>query len=100
MATFICSRMRFERTEMQARRESRKIELPHPWTDAQLAAIEEDVLAEQPRGAEPRPRVRGCHAVAIRFVAAAAASGPREAGPRHGARPGLRPCSGFGEPAP
>jgi len=54
VATFICSRMRFERSEMQARRESRKIELPHPWTDAQLAAIEEDVLAEQPRGAMPR----------------------------------------------
>jgi acyl dehydratase len=54
VATFICSRMRFERTEMQARRESRKVELPHPWTDEQLAAIEEDVLAEKPRGATPR----------------------------------------------
>jgi acyl dehydratase len=54
VATFICSRMRFERSEMQARRESRKIELPHPWTDEQLAAIEEDVLAEKPRGAMPR----------------------------------------------
>jgi acyl dehydratase len=54
VATFICSRMRFERSEMQARRESRKIELPHPWTDEQLAAIEEDVLAEKPRGAVPR----------------------------------------------
>ena len=54
VATFICSRMRFERSEMQKRIESRKIELPHPWTDAQLAAIEEDILAEQPRGAAPR----------------------------------------------
>jgi acyl dehydratase len=54
VATFICSRMRFERTEMQKRRESRKIELPHPWTDEQLAAIEEDVLREKPRGADPR----------------------------------------------
>jgi acyl dehydratase len=54
VATFICSRMRFERTEMQKRRESRKIELPHPWTDAQLAAIEDDILAETPRGAQPR----------------------------------------------
>jgi len=54
VSTFICSRMRFERTEMQARRESRKIELPHPWTEDQLKAIEADVLAEKPRGAEPR----------------------------------------------
>jgi len=54
VATFICSRMRFERTEMQKRRESRKIELPHPWTDEQLAAIEDDILAETPRGAVPR----------------------------------------------
>ncbi|MDF0544288.1 MaoC family dehydratase N-terminal domain-containing protein [Sphingobium sp. H39-3-25] len=51
---FICSRMRFERTEMQKRRESRKIELPHPWTDDQVAAIEADILAETPRGATPR----------------------------------------------
>jgi acyl dehydratase len=54
VATFICSRMRFERSEMQARRESRKVELPHPWTDDELAAVEEDILAENPRGALPR----------------------------------------------
>ena len=54
VTTFICSRMRFERTEMQKRAESRKIELPHPWTDEQLTAIEEDILAETPRGATPR----------------------------------------------
>lgn len=54
VARFICSRMRFERTEMQKRRSSRKIELPHPWTDEQLAKVEEDILAETPRGAEPR----------------------------------------------
>lgn len=54
LTTFICSRMRFERTEMQKRREGRKIELPHPWTDGQLAAIEQDILAERPRGASPR----------------------------------------------
>jgi acyl dehydratase len=54
VATFICSRMRFERSEMQARREGRKIELPHPWTDAELASIEEQILAEKPRGDEPR----------------------------------------------
>jgi acyl dehydratase len=54
VTTFICSRMRFERTEMQKRRESRKIELPHPWTDAEIEQIERDVLAERPRGATPR----------------------------------------------
>jgi acyl dehydratase len=54
LATFICSRMRFERAEMQARRESRKIDLPHPWTESQLEQIENDVLAEKPRGDVPR----------------------------------------------
>ncbi|MEU9779829.1 MaoC family dehydratase N-terminal domain-containing protein [Streptomyces phaeochromogenes] len=54
VARFICSRMRFERSEMQKRRKSRTIELPHPWADAELERIEEDILAETPRGAEPR----------------------------------------------
>jgi acyl dehydratase len=54
VATFICSRMRFERTEMQARRESRKIELPHPWKPEEIAEIENAILAEIPRGATPR----------------------------------------------
>lgn len=57
-ATFICSRMRFERTEMQKRAEKRTeanpITLPHPWTEEELAAIEKSILAEQPRGATPR----------------------------------------------
>jgi hypothetical protein len=54
VATFICSRMRFERTEMQKRAKSREIEVPHPWTEDELAAIDEGILAETPRGAEPR----------------------------------------------
>jgi acyl dehydratase len=54
VATFICSRMRFERTEMQKRAKSREIEVPHPWTEDELASIDEDILAETPRGAEPR----------------------------------------------
>lgn len=54
VARFICSRMRFERTQMQARRASRAIDLPHPWTEEELVEIEESVLAEKPRGAEPR----------------------------------------------
>ncbi|HHW1763906.1 TPA: FAS1-like dehydratase domain-containing protein [Pseudomonas aeruginosa] len=53
-ATFICSRMRFERGEMQKRRESRAIEVPHPWKDEEIAEIEAQILAEKPRGAEPR----------------------------------------------
>jgi len=54
VATFICSRMRFERSEMQKRAKSRPIEVPHPWTEEELIAIEEDILAEVPRGGEPR----------------------------------------------
>ncbi len=54
VSTFICSRMRFERGEMQKRAETRKIEVPHPWTDDEIAAIEAQILAEKPRGAEPR----------------------------------------------
>jgi acyl dehydratase len=53
-ATFLCSRMRFERSEMQKRAVSRTIELPHPWKDEELAAIEERILTEKPRGATPR----------------------------------------------
>ncbi|MDR3530477.1 MAG: MaoC family dehydratase N-terminal domain-containing protein [Rhodopila sp.] len=54
VATFICSRVRFERTEAQKRATTRAIELPHPWTEEQILAIEEQVLAETPRGATPR----------------------------------------------
>jgi acyl dehydratase len=54
VAKFICSRMRYERTEMQKRREGRKIELPHPWTEEELRQIEDQVLAEKERGGVPR----------------------------------------------
>lgn len=54
VTTFICSRMRFERGEMQKRAGGRAIELPHPWTDDELAEIEAQVLTEQPRGDVPR----------------------------------------------
>jgi hypothetical protein len=54
VAKFVCSRMRFERTEMQKRASTRAIELPHPWTEAQITEIEDDILAETPRGATPR----------------------------------------------
>lgn len=54
VAEFICSRMRYERTEAQKRATSRTITIPHPWTEEEVAAIEEQVLAETPRGATPR----------------------------------------------
>ncbi len=54
VATFICSRVRFERTEAQGRASSRAVQVPHPWTGQEIAAIEEQVLAEAPRGATPR----------------------------------------------
>ena len=54
VATFICSRVRFERTEAQGRAKAREIVLPHPWTQEDIERIEGDVLAERPRGAEPR----------------------------------------------
>lgn len=54
VAEFIISRVRFERTEAQKRAPSRAVELPHPYTDAQIAEIEEMILAESPRGSTPR----------------------------------------------
>jgi hypothetical protein len=54
VADFICSRMRFERSEMQKRAPSREIQVPHPWTDEQLIELEQQILAEAPRGATPR----------------------------------------------
>ena len=54
IAEFICSRMRFERGEMQKRAPTRAIELPHPWTAEEITQIEDDILAEKPRGATPR----------------------------------------------
>jgi acyl dehydratase len=54
IAEFICSRMRFERGEMQKRASGRAIAIPHPWTEEEVAAIEEQVLAEKPRGDLPR----------------------------------------------
>lgn len=45
---------RFERGRAQQRASDRTIELPHPWTPEELAAIDEAVLAERPRGAEQR----------------------------------------------
>ena len=54
VATFICSRIRFERIEAQGRAESRAVTIPHPWTEDEIWQIESDILAEAPRGADPR----------------------------------------------
>jgi acyl dehydratase len=54
VATFICSRIRFERAQAQKLRSSRDVTVPHPWTDEELASIEDAVLAESPRGSIPR----------------------------------------------
>ena len=54
VATFICSRIRFERSEAQKRASARAITIPHPWTEEEIVAIEDQVLAEKPRGATPR----------------------------------------------
>jgi acyl dehydratase len=46
--------MNFMRQKAKAAAGDRKLELPHPWTTDEVEEIEADVLAEQPRGAEPR----------------------------------------------
>ena len=54
VAEFICSRMRFERREMQKRAATREITVPHPWSEEELFAIEDQILAEKPCGAKLR----------------------------------------------
>ena len=54
VGNFICSRMRFERGEMQKRATTREITVPHQWKEDELAAIDAAILAERPRGAETR----------------------------------------------
>lgn len=44
----------YERRAARSRAEGRRLELPHQWTDEELAAIEDEVLAERARGADPR----------------------------------------------
>lgn len=54
MADFVCSCMRFERSEMQQRALARAMEVPHPWKADELAEIERQICLEQPRGSTPR----------------------------------------------
>jgi acyl dehydratase len=113
IATFICSRVRFERTEMQKRRESRKLELPHPWKNAEIDQIENDILAETPRGALARfwedvnvgdeidVVTKGPISLSdeIAYIAAGAAPIPRIAAHRIALR-GLSPPPPLGLPGP
>ena len=57
LATIHWSVINFERGSAAARtgtQASKQPELPHPWTEPELAEIEARVLAQRPRGAEPR----------------------------------------------
>jgi acyl dehydratase len=55
LATIDWRVINFERGSASSRTGGRaRPELPHPWTDAELAAIEDRVLAERPRGPEQR----------------------------------------------
>jgi acyl dehydratase len=96
VAELLMGRFRFERVEAQHRSQGRQIELPHPWTDDELAEIEADVLAEAPRGSTPRfwddvevedeidPVTKGPLGLTdeIAFIAAGAAPIPRLAAHR------------------
>jgi hypothetical protein len=44
----------YERAAARDRSGSRKVEIPHPWTDEEVLRIEQRMLAQRPRGAEPR----------------------------------------------
>lgn len=46
--------VRYERGEAKSRADKRPVELPHPWTADELTEIEAAVLAERPRGGDPR----------------------------------------------
>ncbi len=44
----------FERAAARKKSRTREIEVPHSWTEDELRAVEDRVLAQRPRGAEPR----------------------------------------------
>jgi acyl dehydratase len=45
---------RIERSAARDRSQRRTVELPHPWTPEELEAIDGDIIAEAPRGAQER----------------------------------------------
>ena len=46
--------VRAERSAARSKGKYHKLEVPHPWTEEEVAKVEADVLGERPRGAEPR----------------------------------------------
>jgi acyl dehydratase len=54
VATIRWSVINYERATARSKGKESGTVLPHPWTEAELLAIEDEVLAEAPRGAEPR----------------------------------------------
>lgn len=44
----------YERAAARKKSSKRQIEVPHPWTEEELRSVEERVLSQRPRGAEPR----------------------------------------------
>jgi len=54
VAKYRWSVMHFSRAKAREKGKYSKIELPHPWIEEELKNIEEEVLAEEIRGAQPR----------------------------------------------
>jgi len=54
VARYHWSVIHFSRAKAREKGKYSKIELPHPWTEEELKNIEEEVLAEEIRGAKPR----------------------------------------------
>ena len=54
VARYHWSVIHFSRAKAREKGKYSKIELPHPWTEEELKNIEEEVLAEETRGAKPR----------------------------------------------
>jgi acyl dehydratase len=54
VATIAWSVINYERARARSRGKESGTVLPHPWSEKELLAIEEEVLAQEPRGAEPR----------------------------------------------
>ncbi|HME02395.1 MAG TPA: MaoC family dehydratase N-terminal domain-containing protein [Solirubrobacteraceae bacterium] len=100
VAEMLMGRFRFERTEAQQRSKGRQLDLPHAWTEGELAEIEAGILSEAPRGNRPRfwddvqvgdeiePVTKGPLGLTdeIAFIASGAAPIPRLAAHRVGLR--------------
>ncbi|MGH7966795.1 MAG: FAS1-like dehydratase domain-containing protein [Candidatus Binatia bacterium] len=86
----------FERARARQQGKESAVQLPHPWTDEDIQAIDEHVLAEKPRGAVPRwwddvqpgnelePVIKGPCGVTDMVAFAAACGGPTPRIAAHG----------------